>query len=277
MHYVLAWCNKNDFILSEKYNMKHILLSQLDKSWLKNMLPLLTKDHSIIIDSWAFTVWTKWSVIDIDEYWKRCVDIQKQFWHKTTIYFVSLDVIPSRPWVKPTKQDREDSAKQSWENYLYLEKNYKVKWMPVFHQHEDFKWVEKYIDYWVEYLWISPANDLRPKERLKWLQYLYHNYLIKTKIKTHWFWVSTMLLVKNIPFFSYDSMSWKAGCMYNSFQKYINYDFKTYQAKHYREKFWIDLGKLTTQQKVELNLKEYAKMSHSMNKLHRARKTLYWL
>ena len=120
MHYVLAWCNKNDFILSEKYNMKHILLSQLDKSWLKNMLPLLTKDHSIIIDSWAFTVWTKWSVIDIDEYWKRCVDIQKQFWHKTTIYFVSLDVIPSRPWVKPTKQDREDSAKQSWENFQFV-------------------------------------------------------------------------------------------------------------------------------------------------------------
>jgi len=277
MHYVLAWCDKKDFILAEKYNMKHILLSQLDKSWLKNMLPLLTKDHSIIIDSWAFTAWTMWKKLDIDEYWQRCVEIQKKFWHTTTIYFVSVDVIPSKPWRKPNKEDRETSAQESWNNYLYLEKTYKVKWMPVFHQHEDFKWLQKYIDYWVEYLGMSPANDLRPKDRLKWLQYCYHKYLLKTKVKTHWFWVSTMLLVKNIPFFSYDSMTRKSWCMYNRFVKYKNYDFQNYHAKTYREKFNIDIWKLTTHQKIELNLREYAKMSVSMNKLHRARKTLYWL
>jgi len=277
MFYVLAGVNKREFPLLEKYNMNHILLSQLDNSWLKNILPLLTKKHHLIVDSWAFTAWTLWKVLDIDEYWKKCVKIWKEFGHRTNIYFVSLDVIPSKPWRRPTKSDIEESAQKSLNNYLYLEKHYKVKWMPVFHQHEDFKRLQKYIDHWVDYLWISPANDLRPKERLKWLQYTYHKYLIKTKVKTHWFWVSTILLVKNIPFYTYDSMSWKSWSIYNIFAKYKNYNFYSYSAKKYREKFWIDLSKLSNQEKIELNLREYAKMSKSMYSLHKARKTLYRL
>lgn len=147
--------------------------------------------------------------------------------------------------------------------------------MPVFHQYESFERLQKYIDDWVEYIGISPANDCKPKKRLIRLKHVYHKYLLHTKVKTHWFWVTTYSILKEIPFFSCDSTSRLWGWTYNTFTNFSNGKLTTCTAKSMREKLKIDLWKMKLIDKRERNLRNIKLMEEYVNKLHKAKKIVY--
>lgn len=279
MRYILAGAKDDVMWLYKKYWFNHFLLTQLDKHWLNKLLPILWEWNSLIIDSWAFSVWTKGKNLDIDEYWRFCVELNKKYWHKLELYYINLDVIPWSPWRKPTKEQIEDSARISYERMQYLSKKYPVKWMPVFHQHEDFEWLQKYIDDWIDYIWISPANDLKPKERLKWLKKCFYEYLIPSwkPIKTHWFGVTTFSIIKEIPFFSCDSTSWLSGAIYNTYMFFSKGKILTMNASTIRKKMGVDYWKKTTIEKYEPNLKAISDMVKYVNQLHKIHNLEYYL
>jgi len=228
MEYVFAWAKKEYVEIFDRNWVKRFLISYLNETNITTFLPLLNKTHHTIIDSWAFSVWTQWKNIDIDDYGKFCEKLQYRFTN-TNLYFVSLDKIPWSPWKRPTNQMIQDSWKISIEQYRYLQTKYcDVLFMPVFHQHEELEILEEYIKYWAKYIGISPANDLKPIARVAWLKRVFEkSSLVKNKIKTHWFGATSPKILENIPFYTADSMSWQCSVLYNQYYKYKNWKLST--------------------------------------------------
>ena len=161
---------------------------------------------NLILDSGAFSVWSNGKTVDIDSYALFCEGVKRLLPSEVNLYVVNLDVLPGKFGQRPTNEEREYSASQGFENMLYLESK-GLKVIHVFHQHEDFKWLDKMRNH-SDYIGISPANDCSMKEKLHWLNEVFG--LIKDTIKTHGFAVTSHEQLYRYPFYSVDSSSWTA-------------------------------------------------------------------
>ena len=155
------------------------------------------------IDSGAFSVWTKGEEVDLRQYGKFLLRVQD-----SVDLIASLDVIPGRPHSTPTEDERESAARISHQNYeslvamgVDLE-----KLVPIFHQWEDFCWLEAMVEGPAPYIGISPANDVGTPGRLQWLRIC--ESIVRGKKKCHGFAVTSIRLMSNFPWTSVDSASW---------------------------------------------------------------------
>ena len=170
--------------------------------------------HSIklMLDSGAFSVWNRGETLDVNEY-GRFLKANKKWIHTA----VNLDVIPSRPGVKPTHDDVEKAAEESLHNLEVLEGDWGIKAMPVFHQGEDFKWLEAMIKAGFDYVGISPANDVARASRREWLDKVF-SYLCGDhpfpRVRTHAFGLTSVGLLLRYPFHTVDSISWRLAGSY---------------------------------------------------------------
>lgn len=169
-----------------------------------------------ILDSGAFTVWNQGLSIDLDKYITFCSE------HPGVDYYINLDVIPGRPndARSLTPANVESAARQGWNNYLrMLQTLPEEKVMPVFHQGDSLKWLEKYIDFGSPYIGISPANDRTTEQRMVWLEEL-RRILFDSKgnlkVKTHGFAVTSFRLMHTGFFYSVDSASWIRQAAYGT-------------------------------------------------------------
>ena len=110
--------------------------------------------------------------------------------------------------------------------------NNNLKVIHVFHQYEDFKWLDKLVKY-QEYIGISPANDITVKARIKWLDKVFHK--IKATRKTHGFGATAKRILYRYPWFSCDSTSWKAPSIYG---RSITIDFNKIGIINRKPTFW---------------------------------------
>ena len=188
-----------NILLQRKY--PHILISQLNRRFIKEAIKI--KDIDLIIDSGAYTAWTKGEKINLDDYIKFCLEVKVR--RKNKIYFVNLDIIPGRFGFVPSKRDIEEASIKGWENYVKMKKA-GLNVIHIFHQHEDFKWLDKLMKTKDNYIGISPANDISSKKRLAWLKKVFS--IVKNKKKTHGFGVTDIKILKQIPFYSVDSSNW---------------------------------------------------------------------
>lgn len=182
----------------------------------------IVKGKNIIIDSGAFSAWTQKTEINIDEYIDFCLDLKKT--RKENLYFVNLDVIPGEWGRTPTLDEIEESAQKGWDNMLHM-RSKGINPIHVFHMHEDFKWLDR-IAKELDYIGISPANDVPKSEKIAWLDRVFSK--IKATKKTHGFGVTAPDIIYRYPWYSCDSISWKAPCMYgrSSFENYDKIGFK---------------------------------------------------
>jgi len=173
------------------------------------MLPQNSNNKiSLILDSGAFSAWTKKISINLNNYADFCLQ------HLPYIdYIVNLDVIPGEFGQKalPLKEI-EKSASEGWANYEYMIKRGipKEKLIHIFHQGEDFKWLEKIVKA-MPYIGLSPANDRSTSEKIRWLDNCM-KYVCDEKgypkVKWHGFAVTSFRLMSRYPWFSVDSTSW---------------------------------------------------------------------
>lgn len=173
-------------------------------------------DIKLILDSGAFSCWTKKEKIDIDEYIKFILKYDRYI-----TYAVNLDVIPGSPGIKPTAQQIEESASKGYENYQYMvEKGVpKDKLIHIFHQHENFKWLKRMVGE-MQYIGLSPANDLTTKEKFIWLDECMKYVCDKEGlpiIKFHGFAVTSITLITRYPWYSVDSTAWMMTASFGSF------------------------------------------------------------
>lgn len=161
---------------------------------------------SLVLDSGAFSAWTRKTAIDLDEY---AAFIRRHCEHLDHV--VNLDVIPGEFGRVPSLAEVEKSAQQGWDNLLYLENEWGIRAMPVFHQGEGFHWLKRMIDHGCEYIGLSPANDRTTEQKRMFLDRAYDvvcDEYGRPKVKTHGFGVTSIPLLWRYPWYSADSTSW---------------------------------------------------------------------
>tara|TARA_R100001143_G_scaffold58341_1_gene56170 strand:+ start:151 stop:1218 length:1068 start_codon:yes stop_codon:yes gene_type:complete len=159
----------------------------------------------IILDSGAYSAWNSGDVITVEEYGTFLEANRDSFKH-----CVNLDVIPGVRNKKPTPAEVDASAAAGWENLKRLEDR-GFDPIPVFHQGEEFTWLEKMLKEGYEYIGISPANDRSTPEKRAWLDFVFT--LITDDdgvpvVKTHGFGMTAIPLVYRYPWYSVDSITW---------------------------------------------------------------------
>lgn len=213
----------------EEFNVKNILISYAYVSKVQDLLKLHETwwPEALIIDSGAFSVWTKGRTINIQDYIRFCKEVKQVVPEKVKLHFVNLDVLPGKFGERPTIEQREESAIAGYTNLKIMQQE-GITPIHVFHQHEDFKWL-KLIMKELPYIGISPANDVSMKEKMAWLDKVFT--ITRDKIKTHGFAVTSHNQILTYPFYSVDSSSWNAGARYARTPTFKQGKIKTFAYK----------------------------------------------
>jgi hypothetical protein len=115
----------------------HVLISYAldpDLAILRTYTP-----ESLLIDSGAFTVWTKGRTVDVDRYGEWCAELaanDSEQMRAITLAFVNLDVIPGEPRRPPTPAEVEHAASESMRNADRLRTVHGLPVMEVYHYGE---------------------------------------------------------------------------------------------------------------------------------------------
>jgi len=166
---------------------------------------------NLILDSGAFSAWTKKEPIDINKYLEFCLK------HLNDVeYIVNLDIIPGEPGAisedQLSKKEIGQAAQKGWENYNFLIENGvpREKLIPVFHQGEELSWLQR-LCHASEYIGLSPANDRTTDEKIEWLDKCMTFVCDKhgdPVVKFHGFGVTSVRILLEYPWYSVDSASW---------------------------------------------------------------------
>lgn len=191
-----------------------ILVSQLDRSGVKHAIEWKKEGFCgwLFIDSGAFSVHTGTANTTVDEYIEYLNSIDDY-----TDVFAQLDTIPGKFQQPKSKEDYEESAKKSWENFLYMRTKLKSpdKLMPVYHFGESFDALANMLSWKDEngnhlnYVGISPANDVAQKEKNVYLQEV-SDFIKKSDnpdVKTHLYGMTSLDALSKYPCYSADSIS----------------------------------------------------------------------
>lgn len=191
-----------------------ILISQLDRSAIKKAIQWKKEGFIgwLFIDSGAFSVHTGNAKTTTEEYAEYLNSIDEYI-----DVFAQLDTIPGTFQKPKSPQDYVESAKKSWENYLYMRTLVKSpqKLMPVFHYGEDFSVLQNMLAWKDEngehlgYIGLSPANDASVAMKDVYLQEC--NDLIAASdnpnVKTHLYGYTSLQGLAKLKCYSADSIS----------------------------------------------------------------------
>lgn len=202
------------------------LLSQLNErkaciEWVEYKRAHPECKSKLFIDSGAYTAHTKGKEVDVDEYINFMNSIDDQVY-----VFAQVDKIPGE-WGKPkTPEQLAEAPILSWENYKYMVRKVKSpkKLLPIFHQGEDFKYLEQMLNYVypedvldkscvgqpIDYIGISCNKELSSTEWVEWFKTVFR--IIRSSrnpnVKTHAFGMTSLRILEQFPFTSADSTSW---------------------------------------------------------------------
>jgi len=157
------------------------------------------------LDSGAFSAWSRGTEIDLDEY----IAFIKANIELIEVY-ACLDAIPGAPGRSATSTEREQAAETTWKNYLYM-KAEGLDPLPVFHYGEDFKYLERMLDYGCPYIGVGGLVGIPGTNRRVWLDRLFARITDDAGmpiIKTHGFGMTSVPLIFRYPWYSVDSTTW---------------------------------------------------------------------
>lgn len=197
-----------------------ILISQIDRSAIKKTIEWKKEGFCrwLFIDSGAFSIHTgnygkgKDFPTLVDEYIAYLNSIDDYI-----DVFAQLDTIPGEFKKPKSKEDYEESAKKSWENYLYMREHVKSpdKCMPVFHFGESFDTLRNMLEWkdengnHLDYIGLSPANDVDQKDKNIYLMECSDVIRASSNpnVKTHLYGMTSLDALSKLPCYSADSIS----------------------------------------------------------------------
>jgi hypothetical protein len=159
----------------------------------------------VFLDSGAFTAWTKGETIKVEDY----IRFVRQVEPYVQIY-ANLDVIPGSPKRVRTVEEVETSAQQSHRNWQIM-KDAGLRPLPVFHQMERFRWLERMLRDGENYIGISTAKNMPDQVQNRWLDEFFSVVTDKqgrALIKVHAFGLADVKLLRRHPYYSVDSAGW---------------------------------------------------------------------
>lgn len=199
-----------------------ILVSQLDRSAISKTIEWKHQGFCryLFIDSGAFSVHTGKANVTADEYIEYLNSIDDDI-----EICAQLDTIPGHFGQPKSQEDYEESARKSWENYLYMRSKLKSpeKLMPVFHFGESFDALGNMLSWKdengnkLDYVGISPANDASQAQKNIYLREV-ADYIAKSDnptVKTHLYGMTSIDALSKYPCYSCDSISHRLVAAYN--------------------------------------------------------------
>ncbi|MBR4377287.1 MAG: hypothetical protein IKP50_00155 [Bacilli bacterium] len=167
----------------------------------------------LLVDSGAHSAHTKGVKLDLEEY----IGFVNDNIDKMSLY-VQVDKIPGVYRKPKTAKDWLEAPQLSWENYLYMKEKSKdwTKLVPVFHQGEDYKWLENLCDYefsdgsHIPYIGLSPRGDVSLQAKYDFCAKCFAviQKSKNPKVKTHAFGATSLSMLERLPFTSADSTTW---------------------------------------------------------------------
>lgn len=176
---------------------------------------------NIMLDSGAYSAWSHNKTIDVRDYIKFVKKVKDQVW-----CYVNLDVIPGSIERTRTLEEVEASAAKSYQN-LERMRDAGLRPLPVFHQGEDFSWLEKMIADGEKYIGISTAKNQPNPVQNRWLDQFF-TAITDSKgrpiVRIHGFGSSHVALLKRLPWQSVDSAGWTIAAAYGKMYvpRYVN-------------------------------------------------------
>lgn len=180
----------------------------------------------LIVDSGAFTVWTKGITIDVDEY-INWLNTNKEY-----IYLAGqVDSIPGKFRQTPTQAEVKEAAQKTYDNYWYMRERLDNPDMLLytFHVGEPFVFLEKLLEHpGIKYIALGGMVGTGNKTKENFSQRCFE-IIQKSKnpdVKVHAFGVTTPSILEKFPFSSGDSTGWiMTGACGKIYSKYGQLDF----------------------------------------------------
>lgn len=245
------------------------LLSQLNErsslsKWVSYLRDNPDYKGKLFVDSGAYTAYTKGAEIDIDDY----IDLINEIGDVVTV-FAQVDTIPQQIDREPTEEEFSAAAQKSWDNYLYMvqriDKKYRDKLMPVFHFHEDVKWLKNMLEYTfddgshIKYIGLAVSTIDTDMVRYKWLQMCFS--IIKKSsnpdVKTHAFGCNAFKVLEKTPLTSADATTWVISAAYGQILfegKRIFVSDRSYDKPNHFNHQSLEVQKIIKQQIEEFGL-----------------------
>lgn len=212
---------KCEILISRPYLVKHFK----EKIW-----PNIYKNQRdfFLLDSGAFSSWKSGHPpSSIEDYIEVCKRVAKKI--PNTIC-INLDVIPATFGRKPTQLEIDQACKEGFDNFIKM-KEAELNVMPVFHQHDDWDYLDRYLEYDNPILGISPANDMTSNQRMGFLDRCFKT--VKLQQPCHGLAATAQPLLERYPFYSCDSATAIFGAGIGQVYKFKNNKLLT---SHYTNK-----------------------------------------
>lgn len=168
----------------------------------------------LMLDSGAFGAWTRGQDIDVEDYIAFVREYGDLF-----DSVVNLDVIPGIFGSPKTPKQIEYSAAKSYEN-LQAMKEAGIPAVPVYHQGENIRWLERLVSDGEPYIGISPSGDSIAMNH-GWFDEVFTAITDsqgRPYVKTHGFGVTAVPVLYKYPWYSFDSVTWVIksgyGCIF---------------------------------------------------------------
>lgn len=203
------------------YQPIDVLVSQLDRSSIHQMIKFQDEGliNKLFIDSGAYSVHTGKAKLNLDEYIEFLNDNDDRI-----ALCAQVDTIPGTFGKAKCAEDYVQSAKSSWDNYLYMREKLQSpeKLIPVYHYGESVEALNRMLDYTdnignhIPVLGLSPANDVHQSAKNVYLREMYdviaksHN----PNVKTHLFGMTSLDALRQFPCYSADSVSHRLQSAY---------------------------------------------------------------
>lgn len=170
------------------------------------------KKVDLMLDSGAFSAWNRGEEIKLSDY----IDYLNDNKDLLSSY-VSLDMLPPGDAVYKTSDEYELSATVSYSNQQKM-KEAGLQPIPVFHQGEEWEWLERMLADGEPYIGISASSErTQTKDMYKWYD---DCFCILTNsdgwplVKVHGFGVTLMKALRRYPWCTVDSTTWSLTAGY---------------------------------------------------------------
>lgn len=198
----------------------NILVSQIDRSGVKHAVEWKKEGFCgwLFIDSGAFSIHT--GNYGSGKDFNTLVEEYIEYLNSIDEYIdvcAQLDTIPGKFKQAKSKEDYAESARKSWENYLYMRTKLKSpdKVMPVFHFGESFDVLRNMLEWKDEngkqlgYIGLSPANDASVTMKDIYLKECADIIAASSNpnVKTHLYGYTSLEGLSKLPCYSADSIS----------------------------------------------------------------------
>jgi hypothetical protein len=155
----------------------------------------------LIIDSGAYSVWSRGARVDPGDYIAFCNEIKKIA--KCPVTFIALDVISGK---ESTDAEREKACEEGYDNWQTMTQE-GITCLPTFHQYDPPRWLKRIADE-SDYLAVShsKSRSVNFDQKAAWLRGVFK--YVGRKKKVHGLGVASTNLMKEFPYYSVDSTWW---------------------------------------------------------------------